>query len=438
MANLKDSGYSAILKDLQDGRLVNQLSEQFDFWKYVKTNLKKVLPAGKRLIRPLRVKYGMPAIKNMGFNGNFPAAKAASYVQLIAEKKFIAAHMEIPYFVMEASKTDKGAFVKAMDDEIDSKNIGLAKQLTRQALGNGAGEIAQLSSASGATTGTITVDSSNSAVGCIQWVEDGDHLIPYTSTADDTPVAMSNAATYLEVISVDEDAKTFVVQPHVDAQNPCNFDAADYLAGNIFVRSGIVYKDTSAVLDFGSRSEEIVGLEILISKEGKLHGIDRAAISSYQSYVKDGGGDVLVTDMVQAAITGANKKGDGRPEATIMSHNTFNRFVQISEEDRRLIATKDGSKGFDSLGYRSNWGAVKFIVEKYCRDDRMFMIDPKFLELYGQDFEFYQPEGSPIINKMPASGGGFTTNLGADYVAALELFNTKPAGMGRVDNFILG
>ena len=434
--SLIDSAYSKILKDLQEDTMINQLPESSEFWNYVKKSLRKIMPDGRRLRRPLQFQYGMAAVGNIPYHGNFKPVDRVSFVELIAKPKFVTGHIEIPYFIYEASKNDRGAFAKAMDVEIRAKQTALSKQLTRQALSNGAGEIAQLSSATGSSTGVITVSTANDSVGCIRFVEEGDALVPYTSTSDDSAVSMSNSAVLLKVISIEEDNNRFSVQPYNAAGASVNFAFADYSAGNVLVRTGITYNDTAAVPDFGYRSEEICGLETLINNTGVVHNIDRSLTSAYQSYCKNGEGLLLSTDMVQAAISGANKRGDGRPAIALMSHNTYNRFVEIAEEDRRLVSTKDGTLGFSRIGYISHFGNVQFVVEKYMRDDRIFMIDPKFLELYGKDFSFFEENGNVLRASVP-SGGGYSPDYSSDLIGVMELFCTKPAAMSRVDNFIL-
>jgi hypothetical protein len=200
------------------------------------------------------------------------------------------------------------------------------------------------------------------------------------------------------------------------------------------VRKDVVFQNDGT--DDAKESKEILGLESLISDSAPFHGISRTTSPSTQSYESDGSGALLTTDLVQKAISQANKKGGGKIECAFMNHDTYNRFVEIAEEDRRINSTADGSMGFKKLGYDSAWGTVRFEIDEFCRKDRIYMIDPRYLELVGRDFDLLEVEGQSM-RLAPSSSGGFEQALSAEMYGELEMLSTHPASMAKVQNFTL-
>jgi len=440
---LQDSSYAEILKILQEGTLQSQLSESSEMWNYVQKNLRKYAPDGKKLVRSLLTKRGFGAVGNIGYNGSFKAKKEANFAELVAEAKFMTAHIEIPWSVYNAGKSDKGAFARPMAVEIEDKQTALAKVMTRQLMSDGSGILGKLTAipTDNGTDGTFTISSANGDRGCIRWIEINDELEVVTSLADDTLITDfetggAAAGNYLRVISVDEDAGTFVASGYTSSSSTGTFQAGSVAANMFIVKRGAGFVDSGVTADFGDASLEMTGLESLIDDSGLVHGLDRATVTTYKSGVVSAAGGLLATDHIQQALTKANKLGDGKPSICVMSHNTYNRFVEIAEEDRRLVNTKDGTLGYERIGYSSYFGNVKFVVELYSRDDRIFLLDPKYLELYGNDFSFFEENGV-TIRAATSSSGGYTPDYSSELIGTCEMFCCKPSAMARVENYIL-
>jgi hypothetical protein len=334
--------------------------------------------------------------------------------------------------------TDIGAFARPMQTEVEDKQTALTKQLIRQLLGGGRGILATVASASGSSTGEFTISTSSSLDGCVRWVEEGDYLIPYTSISDDAAVSMSNSATYLEVIEVKESENKITVQPRTAAAAAVNFNSANYAAGNVLIRQGITFNDTAAVPNINESSEELMGLDVLINDDGKLFGIDRASVPSFKSYTKDAGGALLDVPMLQDVVSGCDKKGSGKPKIALMSHNTYLRLLEIADENKMIGDVQSIVMGTLVKGLHSPHGMIEFVVEKYMRDDRIYFIDPRFFELYGEPFEFVkEPGNSGVIRLMPSANGGFVRDYSSELLGMLEFFCVKPSAQGRLENFIL-
>jgi len=431
--NLIDSEYSSILKILQEGKMQNTLPEQSVLWKYVK-NLLSSEWEGKKLVRPLRTKYGMPAVGAIRYNQAFKQKSDASFALLEAVPKYVNAHIEIPLAVYNAGKSDRGSFIRPMKEEVEAKQIALARQLTRMAFGDGSGVLGTVSAAADSSNDClVTIDTSNSAQGFVYWFELGDQISPYQSSGAARSITVAAGSfDHFRVKSIDEYANQVTLSPYDSSGSALNYTSG-LVATDLLCRKGITLNVSG---DSGTRSEELSGLEALISDSGTVHNIDRSANPSYKSYVHDGSTNLLSTDMLQRSVAQANKRGSGKIDAAFMNHDCYNRFVEIAEEDRRINSTADGTLGFKKIGYDSAWGTVRFEIDEFCRKDRIYCIDSRYFELVGRDFDMLDVGGS-VIRLAPSVSGGFEQSLSSELYGEMELFCTHPAASAKVTNFSL-
>ena len=438
-SNVIDSSWSNIMKDLQDGTMVDQLAQHNDLWKYIQKNIKKDASDGKRLIRPLKTKRGVAGIKNISYNGSFASKRVATYVQLIAEAKYITAHIEVPYTIIQAGKKERGAFIRPMESEISDKQEGTAMQLSRQALGDGSGIIGTVASITdNGDDGDMVLSEADDKEGHVRWIEVNDELVIYVSAADDTAVTdmvASGTFSYFKVNSVVESTNTINVTPYNSSDAALAFDAGSFAANNVLVRADLTFNDNAAVTNHNDVCQEITGLEVIVDEDGKVHNIDRSTSPQYGSFVEKGANNLLSTDMFRSACTGAKKRG-GKPKVAVMSDDVYNRFCDIAEEDKRLQNVNSAVLGMEVSGYKCSYGTVEFVLEYYCRDDRIFLIEGESIELYGDDFKFFEdPESGKVLRIASSSSGGYSPDFSAELFGTMELFGTKPAANARIEGF---
>ena len=427
-SNLQDGSFTNILKQLQDGTMSNQLAEHSDMWKYIQKNLKKEAFDGKKLIRPLKVKRGVAGVKNISNTGSFASKKVATYTELVAEPKYITAHIEVPYTVIRAGERDRGAFIRPMKSEIEDKQEATAMQLSRQAFGDGSGIL-----------GTIVIAESNTKEGHVRWIEEGDEIDIYASAADDTAVTDHGASTvaYSIVTSVDEATNTILIQPYDSSNIATAFEVGSTAADNVIVRNGLTFNDNAAVTNHNDVSEEITGLEVIVDEDGKVFNVDRSTYPQFGSHVQKGANNLLSTDMFRSCVTGAKKKG-GKPKVAVMSDDCYNRFADIAEEDKRLQNVNSTVLGMEVAGYKAPYGTIEFVLDYYCRDDRIFLLDHESLELYGEDFDFFKdPESGKVLRIASSSSGGYTPDYSAELFGICELFGTRPRANARLEGFLI-
>lgn len=418
----------ALLKELQWNTMSDALNLESPFFNFIKKELKKVPPDGKGLRTPIKTKGGIAAVGSIGYSGSFKSQKQITVAELVARPKYHTAHIELLWSVVEAGKREVGAFIDPAKVEIKDKQSYLARDLARQSFGDGSGIIGEVYSVTdNGATGTIVIYDTSAKPGCIRWFEEEDTIKIYPVGGDTARVIDAGSATELVISAIDESANSITVAPASG-----NFDTGSVVQGDMIRRSGVT--SSYAETDYAYKCEEMCGLESLIDASNTIFGISRTTHPKFKGTEVDCSAAPLDVSNLLKGIQEADRKGKGKIKKLFMYHDTYNRLADIAEEDKRIINSKDAVLGFDKLSFRSYHGPVEFECDQFCRADRIFGIDPEYIYLFGKDFDFME-DGGQILQKKPASGGGYSPSYVADLMGIMELYCVNPSGCLKIKNF---
>jgi len=141
MATQTLAAFDAALKDLYVGPIVEQLNQKTYLLDQIERDADHLDHTGRRAVVPLH-KNRNRGRKSIADGGTLPSAGAQVYLDAIVPLRYHTYGIELTDQVIEASKTNEGAFVSAIEVESKGVAIDMRKDINRQAFGRGNGALA--------------------------------------------------------------------------------------------------------------------------------------------------------------------------------------------------------------------------------------------------------------------------------------------------------
>lgn len=445
-----DSSLGDLLKLVQDA-YIETMYKDYPVLKYAKKSLKKGSANGSAhdtgaLERLLILNGGPAAVQAVNYNGDFARKQSSLLKKLKAQPKFHAAHIEVPLRFMKIgrlTKKDKAEFLDAMDMEMSQKMREAQQVLNAELFRDGSGVlgVASATPVPASNVMVVTIKSGNSDQGHIAMFKVRDVLKCYDSAG--TARTWNGSGSNVEFIVTAVDLVNNQVT--LKGYNTSNLEGAaitstSVVADDQFIRSGVSFVADASRSDWSQLSEEITGLEALASASKKVHNIDPASTSQYICSSFDASGAPFNPQFLQAGLSDCLTKAGQEVvrgiKAMVMSQNCYNQIVDLSEAKRFFIDNVSDKKyDFQGIGFRSSFGNIVNIeIDPDCRDNRVFMLHPEFLEFHGDEFEIVDL-GDGGIRLMPTTSGGYSQNAGAELIQAAEMFATHRPALIKVHNF---
>jgi hypothetical protein len=141
MATQTLAAFDAALKDLYVGPIVEQLNQKTYILDQIERDADHIDHTGRRAVVPLH-KNRNRGRKSIADGGTLPTAGAQVYLDAIVPLRYHTYGIELTDQVIEASKTNEGAFISAIEVESKGVAIDMRKDINRQAFGIGTGALA--------------------------------------------------------------------------------------------------------------------------------------------------------------------------------------------------------------------------------------------------------------------------------------------------------
>jgi hypothetical protein len=158
MATQTLASFDAALKDLYVGPIVEQLNQKTYLLDQIERDADHIDHTGRRAVVPLH-KNRNRGRKSIADGGTLPSAGAQTYLDAIVPLRYHTYGIELTDQVIEASKTNEGAFVSAIEVESKGVAVDMRKDINRQAFGRGNGALCSAPSSTAGllkTSGTST------------------------------------------------------------------------------------------------------------------------------------------------------------------------------------------------------------------------------------------------------------------------------------------
>lgn len=359
MSTLQD-----VLKNFYIGPIRENLNQATVLLAQLKKSSKEVV--GEQVILPLHIgrNWGVKAAGTTG-TAALPTAGAQAYKKANFTTKDVYGRILISGKTIRATKTDKGAFLRAVTSETKGMVDDLGSYLNRMLYGSGNGILATCGT--GASSATITVDST-------QYLEEGMTLDFYTGSS------ISNSGKV--IYTIDSDTQ-------------------------ITLTSSITWSTGDVIRIYGvGATDELNGLDLITANSGTLEGIDPAVNSIWKGNVYgDDSSPVPLKEIdMQNAIDGAERKG-GKIDLIVTSFSGYSKFASLLMDQKRFSSPSVTKLkgGFSFIDYND----IPLVKDRHCQENststRMYFLSLKSLGLYRMaDFQWAQEDGAVLARQVGA------------------------------------
>lgn len=309
MANQSLTTFDTVLKDYYRGPIVELLNQEMYLITWVEKQSVNDMGTftGRRIIFPVHTG------RNRGRGGTtdggqLTAAGYQTYLDGIETPKYLNQGIELTDMVIEQTKSDEGAFVRALESEMDGAMRDLRKDASRMAYGTGDGLLGTVNAAG--STNQIQVDNG-------QYIAVGD-------TVDVLVKATGATITNGTAVLVTAVAYNGTASSATQAQALITLGG-----GAVTVASG-----THGVYITGDRNNESNGLRNMLATGRTLHSINSTTYPIWDSNVLDAGQSNPAEDQFMQIAQRARQR----------SGFTIDRFVTTFGVQRRLANTYQSLK----------------------------------------------------------------------------------------------
>lgn len=370
------SAYDAALKEVYEKTIIALLNSRA----MTRNRFKKESGSweGRKVRYPLNVgrNQGVMATSE---NGKLPDGGNQQYVEHQIPIKYNHGRIQLSIQVIKHSRSNKGAFKRAMDQEMSGLVRDLGNDLNRQMFGWGKGVLALVNGDPGTTT-TITVDAPGGLAGATH----GNRFInknmnvTFHNPADDT-IRAGGART---VTAVAADGLSFTINAAADAAVADN----DWI-----VRAAKPGTTTIADTAINNEAMGLLGLVDDGDFVTTLHNVSRTTYPIFKS-VNIASVGPLSGDVLQRGIDVADQVGEGSVQFFLCHHSVRRAYLTLMDADRRYATRSDLSSpdaGTKVAKLKDiTFGDLPFYVDKDAPYGTLFGIDPthftRWVEVEGE------------------------------------------------------
>lgn len=372
MATIDRSTFDAALKDYYLAPMreqVNRATVALDIFK-TKENVEV---QGKQFIVPLKSQRHPNVVSRSGTNkasNKLPTAAKGTWARATYSMTYHYARIEIDGPVMRSAKSDKGAFVIALDNQIQDVTESMPQEFNRQLHGDGTNKLAT-STADGANTVNVAVSSSkflnpgqlctfiNNASGAIV------DQIEISSITSATAIVLAAVATWT--------AATDGIYPESESTTATAFGNA------------------------------MTGLGAIVLNTGTVGGINRATAGNEywkaQVLANSGTARPLSVGLMQQAMLAAEtaRYGGKRPAWLLAHQDIWATYGNLIIGDKRFsgdVMTLDG--GWQYL----NFSGAKFVYDKDATEGQILFLPNEHLFFLNQTEMTWMDEDGSILSRV--------------------------------------
>jgi len=338
-----------------------------------------------------RVEYPLNVSRNQGTmataeNGALPTAGAQGYASHQIPIRYQHGRIQLSIQVIKASQSSKGAFKRAMDQEMKGLVRDLSTDRNRQMFGWGKGILALVNGDPGTGT-TLTVDSPGGVAGAVN----GCRFLQVGMN-----IAFINPATGAIRAG---GARTITALPTNLTATIAAADAAVEDNDWVVRAAG----PTSTVVGDTAYDKEPMGLLGLVDDSTyltTLHNISRTTYPIFGSHVIASVG-ALSADILQRGIDIAEQRGQGSVDYMLCHHSVRRAYLALMEGDRRYIGVNIMKPNAGTVAAKLGeltFGEIPMIVDKDAPYGMLFGVDSSsFMRWIECEGEWADDDGTILL-----------------------------------------
>ncbi len=326
-------------------------------------------------------------------NGTLPTAGNQSYATVPVPVRYVYGRIQLSGPTIRQAVSDRGAFIDALDAEMEGIKKDAMKDVNRQLWGTSNGVIAQCGTTSNSTT--VVLASATGSTALRQLFFDGGMVVDIGTVAAPTTVASARTVT-----SVDETNKTIAIS-----------GAAVTTTSSHFVfRSGAGGASNNSGQP-GDGQVELTGLQTIVDDTAVLHTINPSSQPKWKAYVNANGGtnrsitESLITGSIMKTLTNSGKKPSLLVSAEGVNLAISNLLLSL-KRNMEQTQLKGGYAGIQfyspSVSGKGDEAPTALYADFDCPNNRLYGINPEVLVFHqvGDGFQFMDLDGA-VMNRKP-------------------------------------
>lgn len=381
---LSFSTANSILKeDYKD--LVDQLNQKFFILQMIE-NLPADDVVGKRAYHALHVTRSS-GVGNRAEAGTLPTASNQGYTNAYVPMRFAYGRIQINGPTIKAMQTSKGAFLKAVDSEMQGITNDLKRDLNRQIWGTSDGVIATCGTT---TTSTTVVLLNATATQVRQLWADGGMVIDIGTVASPTAVASARTVTgYTGTASIT-----------ISGANVSTTSSTH----KIFRTGNGGATDNSGTVNDGQK--ELTGLQTIVNSSGTLHAVDPSTYPVWAATVDGNSGTnrAPTESLINKNIHAAEVLSGDTVDLLLCNYGVHENIAADMRSMRRNIDTVALKAGYSGIrwsiaGEFDNDSPDKVLkLERDTPNNKLFGLSSKGLVSYSMSdgFEWMDMDGAVL------------------------------------------
>jgi hypothetical protein len=326
-------------------------------------------------------------------SGTLPTAANQSYATVPVPVRYVYGRIQLSGPTIKQAVTDRGAFIDALDAEMEGIKKDAMKDVNRQLWGTSNGVIAQCGTTSSSTT--VVLASTTGTTALRQLFFDGGMVVDIGTVASPTTVASARTVT-----SVDETNKTIAIS-----------GAAISTTSSHFVFRSGAGGASSNTGQPGDGQVELTGLQTIVDDTAVLHTIDPSSQPKWKAYVNSNSGtnrsvtESLITGSIMKVLTNSGKKPRLLVSAEGVNLAISNLLLSL-KRNMEQTQLKGGYAGIQfyspSVSGKGDEAPTALYADFDCPNNRLYGINPEVLVFHqvGDGFQFMDLDGA-VMNRKP-------------------------------------
>ena len=326
-------------------------------------------------------------------NGTLPTAGNQAFATVPVPVRYVYGRIQLSGPTIKQAVTDRGAFIDALDAEMEGIKNDAMKDVNRQLWGTSNGVIAQCGTTTSATT--VVLASTTGSTALRQLFFDGGMVVDIGTVASPTTVASARTIT-----SVDETNKTIAIS-----------GAAVTTSSSHFVFRSGAGGASSNTGQPGDGQVELTGLQTIVDDTAVLHTINPSSQPKWKSYVNSNSGtnrsitETLITGSIMKTLTNSGKKPSLLVSAEGVNLAISNLLLSL-KRNMEQTQLKGGYAGIQfyspSVSGKGDEAPTALYADFDCPNNRLYGINPDVLVYHqvGDGFQFMDLDGA-VMNRKP-------------------------------------
>lgn len=376
-----NTGFNAALKEFYLPRFLSTINENRILMSRLERDTSKTDVSGRHARVPVNIRpsQAIGARADSSSGPALPTPQSQTWVEVQIGYAFNYGTVRITHPVIQASRNDRGAFLRAVGSEMDGIRRDLKNDINRQLFGDGNGVLG-ISVGSGSTDTSLVLQAG--------------HKVKVGMVLDSFAAKSGGSA-------------------EIDSQTVSALNTST----NTATIGSDSWSDDSYIYREDSRANEMMGLLGIVDANSAattfvstLQNVARATYPEWDAQVLANGGTAraLTEDLLDQAILQTEEQADADVSLMITSSTQFRKIGQMLTPDRRYSPTMELDGGFTAI----NWANIPIVWDRDCPrtgqvvqnasdTDMLFGLDESSLAIYQlADWDFDDTDGNVMHRRQ--------------------------------------